>query len=103
MLFSSSIWTCQFPPLEASASGVAMIFAFNWLRAEVMSSPDCGGVTLLLSRSFLLYQSALPWWTLNGTDQSSPFALTMSLIYMVILLSSSSVLPQLFIGYILYA
>src|SRR5438105_2072022 len=103
MLFSSSICTCQFPPLEASASGVAIPFAFNWLSAEVMSSGDCGGLTLLLSRSFLLYQSALPRWTLTGTDQTSPLELTMSLRSLGILLSHPSEFQMLVIGSILEA
>src|SRR5213082_3701809 len=103
MLFSSSIWTCQFPPLEASASGVVIPFAFSWLRAEVMSSADCGGLTLLLSRSFLLYQSALPRWTLTGTDQTSPFALTMSLRSLGILLSHPSEFQMLVMASILLA
>src|SRR5207248_5556454 len=103
MLFSSSIWTCQFPPLEASASGVVIPFAFSWLRAEVMSSADCGGLTLLLSRSFLLYQSAFPRWTFTGTDQTSPLELTMSLRSLGILLSHPSEFQMLVMASILLA
>ena len=68
-----------------------------------MSSADCGGLTLLLSRSFLLYQSALPRWTLTGTDQTSPLELTMSLRSLGILLSHPSEFQMLVIGSILEA
>src|SRR5207302_1124544 len=94
MLFSSSICTCQLP-FEASASGVAIPLDLSVLRADVNSSGVVGGLTLLLSSSFLLYQSALPRWTLTGTDQISPLELTMSLRSLVILLSHPSSLQIL--------
>src|ERR671934_761705 len=102
MLFSSSIWTCQFP-LEARAKGVCTPFAFNWLSADVMSSGLVGAVTPLPSRSFLLYQRALPRWTLTGTDQTSPLELTMSLRSLGIALSQPSEFQMLVIGSILLA
>src|SRR5438270_5176785 len=103
MLFSSSICTCQLPPFEASASGFAMPFAFKLLSAEVSCSGVSGGLTPLLSRTFLLYQSAFPRWTFTGTDQTSPFALTMSLRSLGILLSHPSEFQMLVIGSILDA
>src|SRR5437762_9987326 len=101
MLFSSSICTCQLPPFEASASGFAMPFAFKLLSAEVSCSGVSGGLTPLLSRTFLLYQSAFPRWTFTGTDQTSPFELTMSLRSLGILLSHPSEFQMLVMASIL--
>ena len=103
MLFSSSIWTCQLPPFEASASGFATPLAFKALSAEVNCSGVSGGLTPLLSSSFLLYQSALPRWTFTGTDQTSPFELTMSLRSLGILLSHPSAFQMLVMDSILLA
>ena len=62
-----------------------------------------GGVMLFSSRIFLLYQSALPRWTLTGTDQTSPFELTMSLRSLGIVLSQPSLFQTLVIGSIFEA
>src|SRR5437870_13510968 len=101
MLFSSNICTCQLP-LEPSARG-ACTFAFSLPRADRKSSMLVGGVMLLSSRIFLLYQSALPRWTLTGTDQTSPFELTMSLRSLGIVLSQPSLFQTLVIGSIFEA
>src|SRR5712691_11537436 len=97
MLFSSSICTCQLP-LDPSASGPVGNFALSLPSAERKSSMLVGGVMLLSSRIFLLYQSALPRWTLTGTDQTSPFELTMSLRSLGIVLSHPSLFQTLVIG-----
>src|SRR6266567_2317853 len=96
MLFSSNICTCQLP-LEPSARG-ACTFAFSLPSADKKSSIVVGGVMLLSSRIFLLYQSALPRWTLTGTDQTSPLELTMSLRSLGIVLSQPSLFQTLVIG-----
>src|ERR671934_2154570 len=101
MLFSRSIWTCQLP-LEPSASG-AWTFPFSRDSAERKSSMVWGTWMLFWSRSFLLYQSALPRWTLTGTDQTSPLELTMSLRSLGIALSQPSEFQMLVIGSILLA
>src|SRR5205823_14907501 len=62
-----------------------------------------GGVMLLSSRIFLLYQAALPRWTFTGTDHTSPFELTMSLRSLGILLSHPSEFQMLVMDSILLA
>src|SRR2546421_1068285 len=98
MLFSSSICTCQLP-CEPSASGAPPgNFDLSLPSAERNASIVVGGVMLLSSRIFLLYQSALPRWMLTGTDQTSPFELTMSLRSLGIVLSHPSLFQTLVMG-----
>src|SRR5439155_5810279 len=102
MLFSSSIVICQLP-FEPSASGAVTFAALSVSSAEKNSSKVVGGLSLLSVRSFELYQSALPRWTFTGTDHTSPFALTMSLRSLGILLSHPSEFQMLVMDSILLA
>src|SRR5260370_39866897 len=98
MLFSSSICPCQLP-CEPSASGAPPgNFVLSLPSADRKSSMFVGGVMLLPSRIFLLYQSALPRWMLTGTDQTSPLELTMSLRSLGMVLSQPSLFQTLVIG-----
>src|ERR1700704_2786335 len=97
MLFSSSICTCQLP-LDPRASAPVGNFDLSLPKAERKASMSAGGVMLLSSRIFLLYQRALPRWMLTGTDQTSPFELTMSLRSLGIVLSQPSLFQTLVIG-----
>src|ERR1700704_1861704 len=102
MLFSSSICTCQLP-LDPRASAPVGNFDLSLPKAERKASMSAGGVMLLSSRIFLLYQSALPRWMLTGTDQTSPFELTMSLRSLGMVLSHPSLFQMFVIGSILLA
>src|ERR1700682_6797922 len=96
MLFSNNICTCQVPR-EPSASGAGTC-DLSLPSADRKSAMLVGGVMLLSSRIFLLYQRALPRWMLTGTDQTSPFELTMSLRSLGIVLSQPWLFQTLVIG-----
>src|ERR1700737_3319059 len=98
MLFSRSIWTSQFPCDPRASGAPPGNFVFSLPSAERKASIDVGAVMPLSSRIFLLYQSALPRWMLTGTDQTSPFALTMSLRSLGMVLSHPSLLQMLVMG-----
>src|SRR5438093_2285717 len=101
MLFSKSIVICQLP-FEPSPSG-AWTLLLSLIIAEKNSSKVVGAVTLLSLRTLTLYQRALPRWTFTGTDQTSPFALTMSLKSFGIVASQFSSFQICVIGSILPA
>src|SRR3989442_15534815 len=88
MLFSNSIVICQLP-FDPRASG-AWTLPLSLSAAEKNSSKVVGALMLLSASTLTLYQSALPRWMFTGTDQTSPFALTMSLRSFGILLSQPS-------------
>src|SRR6267378_8585108 len=103
MLFSSSIVTCQLP-LEPSASGSLIPADFALPRAErkasrllpvpgVMEEPALARLT----------HSALPRWTLTGTDQTSLPLLTIVFRSLGITASQPSEFHTLVIGSILSA
>src|SRR2546426_2226374 len=103
MLFSSSIVTCQLP-LEPSARGAWMPADFALPRADRKLSrllPVPGVIAEpALAR---LTHSALPRWTLTGTDQTSLPLLTMVLRSFGMTLSQPSEFQMLVIGSILFA
>src|SRR5881409_2442200 len=101
MLFSRSIVTCQLP-FEPRASGAATPADFALLREERKSSRLSTLFGATLSRLDAIH-SALPRWTLTGTDQTSLPLLTIVFRYCGITLSQPSDFQMLVIGSILSA